>query len=261
MRRALAPSRSETRLDNLMWASSSKASSRFCNWTRFRVCWYLARVTARHRRCWESGTTLGVGEIVLAPPPRAVRLRLRQVQGSGHGRGTFPLLADRLPVPFQGSPDRFPVQGRRFHDHFFHLLFEQPVGQQAQLGGVAAKLAPLKDVLAVDFDVGDDHGQHPLMNINSCYLVRHTLLLLAGAESVPSVDLNRVAGYRRSHRGDNDAQLFAQRARSGSDRPTASTSPLLLRPRRSGPLLSYLGAIFMRFRGPQALHDRPENAR
>ena len=28
------------------------------------------------------------------------------------------------------------------------------------------------------------------------------------------------------------------------------------RPRRSGPLRSYLGVIFMKFRGPKALNDR-----
>src|SRR5215472_122408 len=96
------------------------------------------------------------------------------------------------------------------------------------------------------------------MNVNSCYPVRHKLLLLAGAESVPSVPLSRVTGYRRSHWGDNDAQLFAQHARSGSDKDTASTSPLLVRSRRSRPLLSYLGAIFIKFRGPQALNDKDE---
>src|SRR5437773_8119346 len=44
-------------------------------------------------------------------------------------------------------------------------------------------------------------------------------------------------------------------ARSGSDNETASTSPMWLRPRRSRPLRSYLGVIFIRFRGPQALKD------
>src|SRR5208283_567108 len=44
-------------------------------------------------------------------------------------------------------------------------------------------------------------------------------------------------------------------ARSGSDSLTASTSPIWLRPRRSGPEQSYLGVIFIRFRGPQALKD------
>src|SRR6516165_2666280 len=47
-------------------------------------------------------------------------------------------------------------------------------------------------------------------------------------------------------------------ARSGSDRVAASTSPLRSRPRRPGPLRSYLEVIFIRFRGPQALKDRVE---
>jgi hypothetical protein len=109
----------------------------------------------------------------------------------------FPLLAERLPVPFQSSPDRSRLC-RRFHDHFLDLLFEQPLGQQSQLGGVAAKPAPLKGV-AVDFDLRDEHAQRPFMNVNSCYPIRHKLLLLAAAASVPSVTLSRVAGYRLSH--------------------------------------------------------------
>ena len=44
-------------------------------------------------------------------------------------------------------------------------------------------------------------------------------------------------------------------AGSGSDNLTASTYPLLNRPRRSEPFRFYLGVIFMRFRGPQALAD------
>jgi len=36
-RRALAPSRSQTKLDSLMRASSSRASNRFCNCTRLHV--------------------------------------------------------------------------------------------------------------------------------------------------------------------------------------------------------------------------------
>ncbi len=63
MRRALTPSRSETRLDNLMCASSSNASSRFCNCTRFRVCCSLARVIVRHKRCSGSGTKLRINSL------------------------------------------------------------------------------------------------------------------------------------------------------------------------------------------------------
>jgi hypothetical protein len=55
MRRALAAGRSETKLDNLMWASSKRHSSRFCNRTQLRVNWCFRREdrppqgAARHR--------------------------------------------------------------------------------------------------------------------------------------------------------------------------------------------------------------------
>jgi len=68
-------------------------------------------------------------------------------------------------------------------------------------------LGMIKSLEAVDFDVGHDHRQHPFMNVNSCYPVRHKSLLLAGAESVPQVILSRVADYCRSPRGDNNAHL------------------------------------------------------
>jgi hypothetical protein len=51
-------------------------------------------------------------------------------------------------VLFQGSLDRFPILRRRFHDDFFNLLLEQPVGQRSQLGGITAKPPTLKLVLA-----------------------------------------------------------------------------------------------------------------
>ena len=60
MRRALTPRRSETKPDNLMWHSSNKLSSWFCNRTCSRVSWYFRRVTVRHSRCSASGTKLRV---------------------------------------------------------------------------------------------------------------------------------------------------------------------------------------------------------
>jgi hypothetical protein len=57
---------------------------------------------------------------------------------------------------------------------------------RSQLFGVAAKPPPLKPILAVDFHVGRDHGQHLLVDIDSRYSVRHKFLL-AGAESVPQL--------------------------------------------------------------------------
>jgi hypothetical protein len=51
------------------------------------------------------------------------------------------------------------------------------------LFGAGAKQVPLKLVFLFDFDVGHDHCQHLLVDIDSRYSVRHKLLL-AGAESV-----------------------------------------------------------------------------
>ena len=50
IRRALTPRRSETRLESLRWACSSRASSRFWSWTRLRVSWTFVRVPVRYRR-------------------------------------------------------------------------------------------------------------------------------------------------------------------------------------------------------------------
>jgi hypothetical protein len=90
-------------------------------------------------------------------------------------------MASRLPVPFRGSPDRFPVLRRRFHDDFLDPLLQQPVGRLSQLGGVAAKLTPLELVLTVDFDVGNDHRQHSFMNVDSCYPVRDSVAPSGGS--------------------------------------------------------------------------------
>ena len=50
---------------------------------------------------------------------------------------------------------------------------------------------------------------------------------------MPRVTLTRLTGYRRSRRGDNDAQLFAQSRTLRIRQATASTYPLLFRSRRS----------------------------
>src|SRR5580692_8615265 len=73
----------------------------------------------------------------------------------------------------------------------------------------SAKPTPLKLELAFDRDVGYYHGQHLLMNVNSCYSVRHRFLLVGGGE--------RAASYFIQGRwlsplpsGEDNAQLFAQ---------------------------------------------------
>ena len=162
----------------------------------------------------------------------------------------FPLLADRLPISLQRFPNWFPILRRRFHDYFLGLLLEQPCGQRSQLFGVAAKHPSLKPEFIVNFYVRHNYGQHLFMNINSRYPVRHKLLL-AGSGERAAVTLSRVAGYRRSLQGKTTTPNYSlNHARSGSDRLTASNSPLRSRPHRSRPLRSYLQVIFMKFRGP-----------
>jgi hypothetical protein len=79
---------------------------------------------------------------------------------------------------------------RRLEDlqrhHFLGLLLNQPCGQRAQCFGLAAKHSPREVVLPIDFNVGDDHVQHPFMDIDSCDLIGHLFLLPAGVESMPS---------------------------------------------------------------------------
>src|SRR6266567_4078818 len=122
------------------------------------------------------------------------------MQRAGPPPGSFPLLAERLPIPFQCSPYGFPILRRRLHDYFFGLLLDEPRSQRSQLFRVTAKHPSLKLVFAFDFNVGHNYSQHLLVDIDSRYPVRHKLLL-AGSGERAAVTLTRVAGYRRSHRG------------------------------------------------------------
>jgi hypothetical protein len=70
------------------------------------------------------------------------------------------------------------------------------------------------------------------MNIDSRYPIRHAFPPGRSGERA-AVSLTRLAGYRRSPRGDNDAQLFAQsrtlqirQRNSFAFSNVASTSPL-----------------------------------
>src|SRR5215469_6205968 len=72
--------------------------------------------------------------------------------------------------------------------------------------------------------------------------------------------LNQARGLTLLPQGKTTTSNYSlKHARSGSDRVAASTSPLRSRPRRPGPLRSYLEVIFIRFRGPQPLKDRVES--
>src|SRR6266446_7954546 len=91
----------------------------------------------------------------------------------------------------------------------------------------------------------------------------HRFPLICGTSLPPGRERRACRGYlNQGHRlsplpqGKTTTPNYPlKHARSGSDSLTALTSPMRNRPRRPGPLRSYLGVIFMRFRGPQALKD------
>src|SRR5271167_130749 len=125
----------------------------------------------------------GIDEIPLASSSCAIGLRLRQMQRSGPAPCAFPLLAYRFPIPFQSSPNWFPILRRRFHDYFLGLLLDGPCSQRSQLFGGTAKHPPLKLVFTFDFDVRHNDSQDLFMNIDSRYPVGHSSSS-PGAESV-----------------------------------------------------------------------------
>src|SRR5712664_790403 len=103
-----------------------------------------------------------------------------------------------------------------------------------------AKLAPLKLVLAFAFDVGHNHGQHLLMNVNSRYSVSHKLPP-GGSGKRAATFINQGRGLSPLPQGEETMPNYSlNHARSGSDKPPASTYPLPVRPRRSNLLPCYL---------------------
>src|SRR5713101_2436829 len=167
----------------------------------------------------------------------------------------FPLLAHRLPVPLQLFPNWFPILRRRFHDYFLDLLLEQPCSQRAQLLGVATKHPPFKPELTVNFHVRYDYGEHLLVDIDSRYSVGHQL--------PPGRERRACCGYLKLGRGLSPLPQGRQRRpiiRSNTHAPDQTESqPRLLQCRfdlaSPGRRKSYLGVIFITFRGPEALKD------
>src|SRR3974390_1101065 len=148
------------------------------------------------------------------------------MQRAGPPSGSFPLLAERLPIPFQCFPHGFPILRRRLHDYFFGLLLDEPRSQRSQLFRVAAKHPPLKLIFAFDLNLGHNYSQHLLVDIDSRYPVRHRLLL-AGSGERAAITLTRVAGYRAPQGKTTTPNYSLKHARSGSDRWTVSNSPLI----------------------------------
>ena len=130
--------------------------------------------------------------------------------------------------------------------------------------GARAELTPLKLVLALDRDVGYHHGEHLLVNINSCYPVRHRFLLVGSGERAASYFMQG-HGLSPLPSGEDDAQLFAQsstlriRQSDGLDFSiVASTSPLPTFP-NSAATLTHFHEI-SRAVGPTKT-DRPSRER
>src|SRR5215472_3966634 len=109
------------------------------------MSWYLVRVTVRQRRCSALGTKLKVSSsdtsrlikrsqsaksFFRPRRPRfdnaCARCRVPRLRPC-----SFPFLTDRLPVPLQRAPNRFPVLSGGFHHHFLDLLFEEPFRQRS----------------------------------------------------------------------------------------------------------------------------------
>src|SRR5208283_924309 len=151
----------------------------------------------------------------------------------------LPTSGRRLPASGRSASNTAPALPRPVSNIALSipLLLPRPAARAAirpsQVLGVAAKRAPLKLVLAIDFDIGHNHGQHLLMNIDSRYPVRHKLPP-GGSGERASTYINQ--GRRLSPlppEGETTPNYSLNHARSGSDSGTASTCPLLLQPRRS----------------------------
>src|SRR5437773_7131261 len=100
------------------------------------------------------------------------------------------------------------------------------------------ELAPLKLVLSLAFDVGHDHGQHLFVNVNSSYSVSHYASSWRERKACRNLHQPGSRAMAAPQREETTPNYSLNHARSGSDKPSASTYPLLVRPRRSN-LLPY----------------------
>src|SRR5215470_8994929 len=97
----------------------------------------------------------------------------------------------------------------------------------------AAVTDPFKPVLAIDFHVADDHGQHLFMYVNSRYPIRHKDSSWRERRACCEILNQGRRLWPLPQEGSDNAQLFAQQARSGSDTRTVSTSPVRTQSRRA----------------------------
>src|ERR1022692_4853493 len=248
IRRALTPRRSDTKLDNLMCPCSNRLSSWFLNPILARVNWYFRRVTVRKSRCSSSGTKLKTSSsatsrfTILSASrksflrPRGPWLLLAWHRWSVPDFWLAPSRCCRAGLQNNSSVPHTGLQyGGRFHDDFFDLQFHQPLGQHVQFAGGGAEFTAFKLILACPFHVGHDNCQHPLVNVNGCYSIRHHASPWRRGEHAKRYSQAGSRGYRRSQQGDDRRPIIRAEAQHapGSNRPTISTSPLSSRPHRS----------------------------
>src|SRR6516225_9394989 len=251
MRRALAPSRSETRLDSLMCASSSRASNRLCNCTRLRVSWYLVRTTVRHRRCSTSGTKLRTSSWATR---RFTKRSASRKSFWRPRRPRFDCACARWSVPDVASaPSRvwqicFQYRSRVPQTGFQYCAVDSITtswtccssSHAANERSASGKLPKMRRVKSYS---------------PSTWTSETTTCSILLCTSIPAILYDMVSPCGRSGEHGSryfsqgrelsplirmekrgDAQSFAQHACSGSDIISASASPLRCRPRRSGPL-------------------------
>src|SRR5215471_15906442 len=247
MRRALAPNRSETRLDNLIWASSRRDSRWFCSRTRSRLNWYFLRVTVRHKRCSGSGTKLNVSSWATS------RFTRRSASTKSLLRPRRPRLdcaCARCNVPdLRFAPSRFSRSGFQYRSSVsqtglqYCAVDSMTTSSASCSSSHAASNRSCSGLLpnirrsnrnSLDFHVGHDHGQHLFMNIDSRYSVGHSSSWRE--RRACCAYLNQGRGLSPLPQGKTPTPNYLlKHARSGSDSQTASTSLLRPRPRRSTP--------------------------
>ena len=238
MRRALMPSRSDTRLDTLMCASSSSASNRLWSCTR-SVIWYLRRMTVRQSRCSTSGTKLKVSSCATR------RFTNRSASGKSFLRPPGPRFDcawARWSVPAsRGAPSRARRRGRQCCSRASHTgrqdcavdymttsstsCSTSQSARRTEIDRRRTGLLTLEVEFAVDLDVGHRDRQHLLVDVNSRDPVRHRPLL-GRAESVPR-RISQGRGLSRVRVGAHTMPNYSfNHARSGSNSCSASTAPL-----------------------------------
>ena len=187
-----------------------------------------------------------IRKIALAPAAPAIRLRLREVQRPPPRRRRDPGRPMGLPVPLQHLPHGAPILRRRFHHDFLNLLRHQPGGQLPELARAGAHPPTRELIPARHGDIGDHHGQHPLVYINPGNAVRHHTslrpewsacqILVTQAHRLP--DREGPAPNYSLNDSRRISQFYGLHTSTGS-----STSPL-----RTTPSLPKVGLFFMNFR-------------